>query len=97
MARLALPSLTDELLYSEDEDTSGAADTDPKQRQATLTISIKRNGVYLTQGGKLMQPFWESTTEPSQRRADGVYSGLTIRITFLNIRLVQVGVLEASL
>ena len=47
-------------------------------------------------GGKLMQPFWEWTTEPSHRGADGVYSGLTIRITLLNIRSVRAGGLEAS-
>ena len=49
-ARLTPPSLADELLHSKDEDTSGTADTDPKQRQAAFTISIKRNGVDLTQG-----------------------------------------------
>ena len=50
MARLAPPSLAVELLHSEDEGTSGAADTDLKQRQAALAISIKQNGVNLTQG-----------------------------------------------
>ena len=40
-ARLTPPSLSDELLHSEeDEDTSGTADTDPKQRQAALTMSF---------------------------------------------------------
>ena len=48
-------------------------------------------------GGKLMRPFWESATEPSQRGADGVYSGLAIRKTSLNTRSVRAGGLEASL
>ena len=41
-ARLAPPSLADKLLHpEEDEDTSGTAGTDPKQRQAALTISFR--------------------------------------------------------
>ena len=48
-ARLAPPSLTDELLHSEeDKDTSGTADTDPKQRQAALTISFRGRKVLLS-------------------------------------------------
>ena len=47
MARLAPPSLADELFHS-DEDTSGAADTDPKQRQAALTISFRGRKVLLS-------------------------------------------------
>ena len=46
---MAPPSLADELLHSEeDEDTSGTADTDPKQRQAELTISFRRRKVLLS-------------------------------------------------
>ena len=42
-ARLAPPSLADELLRTEeDEDTSGTADTDPKQRQAVLLVCNAR-------------------------------------------------------
>ena len=42
------PSLADELLHSkEDEDTSGTANTYPKQRQAVLTISFRRRKVLL--------------------------------------------------
>ena len=85
-ARLAPPSLADELLHSEeDEDTSGTAGAERAERSGSHT------------GEKLMRPFWESTTYPSQRGADGVYSGITIRITSLNIRLVQAGGLEAYL
>ena len=48
-ARLAPPSLADELFRSEeDEDTSGTANTDPKQRQATLTISFRGRKVLLS-------------------------------------------------
>ena len=48
-ARLASPSLADELLHSEeDEDTSGTADTDPKQRQAKLTMSFRGRMVLLS-------------------------------------------------
>ena len=48
-ARLALPSLADELFHSEeDQDTSGTADTDPKQRQAALTISFRGRKVLLS-------------------------------------------------
>ena len=32
----------------EDEDTSGTADTDPKQRQATLTISFRGRKLLLS-------------------------------------------------
>ena len=43
------PSLADELLhFEEDEDTSGTADTDPKQRQAKLTISFRGRKVLLS-------------------------------------------------
>ena len=43
------PSLADELLHSEDdEDTSGTDDTDPKQRQAALTISFRGRKVLLS-------------------------------------------------
>ena len=43
------PSLADELLHSkEDKDTSGTADTDPKQRQAELTISFRGRKVLLS-------------------------------------------------
>ena len=43
------PSLADELLHSkEDEDTSGTANTDPKQRQAKLTISFRGRKVLLS-------------------------------------------------
>ena len=43
------PSLADEILHSkEDEDTSGSADTDPKQRQAALTISFRGRKVLLS-------------------------------------------------
>ena len=49
MARFAQPSLADELLHSEeDEDTSGTADTDPKQRNAALTISFRGRKVLLS-------------------------------------------------
>ena len=42
------PSLVDELFSSEeDEDTSGTADTDPRQRQAALTISFRGRKVLL--------------------------------------------------
>ena len=42
------PSLADELFRSEeDEDASGTADTDPKQRQAALTISFRGRKVFL--------------------------------------------------
>ena len=45
-ARLAPPSLADELFRSkEDEDTSGTADTDPKQ---ALTISFRGRKVLLS-------------------------------------------------
>ena len=45
---MAPPSLADKLLHSEeDEDTSGTADTDPKQRQAALTISFLGRKVLL--------------------------------------------------
>ena len=48
-AMLAPPSLADELLHSkEDEDTSGTANTDPKQRQAALTISFLGRKVLLS-------------------------------------------------
>ena len=48
MARLAPPSLADELLHSEeDEDNSGTADTNPKQRQAALTIYCRGRKVLL--------------------------------------------------
>ena len=44
-----LPSLADELLHSkEDEDTSGTANTDHKQRQAALTISFRGRKVLLS-------------------------------------------------
>ena len=47
-ARFAPPSLADELFHSEeDEDTNGTADTDPKQRQAALTISFQGRKVLL--------------------------------------------------
>ena len=43
------PCLSDELLHSKkDEDTSGSADTDPKQRQAKLTISFRGRKVLLS-------------------------------------------------
>ena len=43
------PSLADELLLSEeDEDTSGTADTDPKQRQAELIISFRGRKLFLS-------------------------------------------------
>ena len=46
---LAPPSLADELFHSEeDEDTSGTADTYPKQRQAALTISFRGRKVLLS-------------------------------------------------
>ena len=49
MARLAPPSLADKLFRSEeDEDTSGTADTDLKQRQAALTISFRGRKVLLS-------------------------------------------------
>ena len=49
MARLAPPSNADELLHSEeDEDTSGTADTDPKQRHAALTIAFRGRKVLLS-------------------------------------------------
>ena len=48
-ARLTPPYLADELLHSkEDEDTSGTAETDPKQRQAALTMSFRGRGVLLS-------------------------------------------------
>ena len=48
-ARLAPPSITDEFFDSEeDEDTSGTADTDPKQRHAALTISFRGSKVLLS-------------------------------------------------
>ena len=48
-ARLAPPSLADELLHSEeDEDTSGTAGTDPKQRQAALRISFRGRKLLLS-------------------------------------------------
>ena len=48
-ARLAPPSLADELLHSEeDEDTSGTADTDLKQRQSVLTIFFRGRKVLLS-------------------------------------------------
>ena len=48
-ASLAPPSLADELLYSEeDEDPSGTADTDPKQRHAALTIYFRGRKVLLS-------------------------------------------------
>ena len=48
-SRLAPPSLPDELIHSEkDEDTSGTADTDPKQRQAALTISFRGRKILLS-------------------------------------------------
>ena len=42
-------------------------------------------------GEKLTRPFLESTTDPSQRGADGMYNGLAIQITSLNIRSVWAG------
>ena len=46
---MAPPSLADELLHSEeDEDTSGTAGTDPKQRQAALTIFFRGRKVLLS-------------------------------------------------
>ena len=46
---MAPPSLADELFHSEeDEDTSGTADTDPKQIQAALTISFQGRKVLLS-------------------------------------------------
>ena len=48
-ARFAPPSLADKLSrYEEDEDTSGTADTDPKQRQAALTTSFRGRKVLLS-------------------------------------------------
>ena len=48
-ARLAPPYLTDEIFRSkEDEDTSGTANTDPKQRQAALTMSFRGRKVLLS-------------------------------------------------
>ena len=48
-ASLAPPSLADKLFHSkEDEDTSGTADTDPKSRQALLTISFRGRKVLLS-------------------------------------------------
>ena len=47
-ARLAPPSLADKLFRSEeDEDASGTADMDPKQRQAAFTISFQGRKVLL--------------------------------------------------
>ena len=49
MARLAPPSLADEFFHSkEDKDTSGTADTDPKQRQAALTIYFRGRKVLMS-------------------------------------------------
>ena len=46
---MAPPSLADELFHSEeDEDTSGTADTDPKQRHAALTIYFRGGKVLLS-------------------------------------------------
>ena len=46
---MAPPSIADELFHSEeDEDTSGTADTDPKQRHAVLTISFRGRKVLLS-------------------------------------------------
>ena len=43
------PSIADELFHSEeDENTSGTADTDPKQRIAALTISFRGRKVLLS-------------------------------------------------
>ena len=43
------PSLADKLFrYEEDEDASGAANTDPKQRQTALTISFRGRKVLLS-------------------------------------------------
>ena len=48
-ARLAPPSIADKLFHSEeDEDTSGTADTNPKQRHAALTISFRGRKVLLS-------------------------------------------------
>ena len=49
MDRLAPPSIADELFHSyENEDTSGTADTDPKQRHAALTMSFRGRKVLLS-------------------------------------------------
>ena len=46
---MAPPSIADELFHcEEDEDTSGTADTDPKQRHAALTISFRWRKVLLS-------------------------------------------------
>ena len=48
-ARLARPSLTDELFRSEeDEDTSRTANTDPKKIQTALTIYFRGRKVFLS-------------------------------------------------
>ena len=71
-ARLAPPSIADELFHSEeDEDTSGTADTDPKQRHAVLTISFRGRMVLLlvksvvAGGSKKMGEGWRWTVHRS--------------------------------
>ena len=46
---MAPPSIADELFHSEEyEDTSGTADTDPKQIQAALAISFQGRKVLMS-------------------------------------------------